>query len=121
MQISVKIQGLDELLSRLQNFTSSADDMIVQTMLNSATENIIVVAKALAPKRTGALADSIEARPGDEPREILIVAAKSYAPYLEFGTRYIPEGKFTFLRPAIQEGIDRLIGDLQRMFQEVLQ
>lgn len=120
MQISVTIQGLDELVSRLQDFTSSADQMIQETLLDSATENIVAVAKALAPVRTGALRDSIEALPGEEPSQILLVATKFYSVFLEFGTRYIPEGKYTFLRPAIQEGLDALTQALTEMFQEEL-
>ncbi len=120
MQISVTIQGLDELTARLQDFTSSADDMITRTMLESATENIVAVAKALAPVRTGALRDSIDALPGEEPAQILLVATKFYSVFLEYGTRFIPEWKFTFMRPAIQEGLDALIQSLAEMFQAEL-
>ncbi len=120
MQISITVQGLDELTARLQDLTSSADDLITQTMLDSATENIVAVAKALAPVRTGALKESIAATPGELPSQILLVATKFYSVFLEYGTRYIPEGKFTFMRPAIQEGLDSLIQAVAEMFQREL-
>lgn len=113
MEISVSVKGLDSLISKLRGFTTSADQIIQETMLESAEQHIVVVAKALAPFKTGALRESIAALPGEEPLQILIVADKFYARFLEYGTRFIPEGKFTFLRPAIEEGYENLVSDLQ--------
>jgi hypothetical protein len=45
----------------------------------------------------------------------LLVAEKFYAVFLEFGTRYIPEGKFTFLRPALQEGVEKILADIEQL------
>lgn len=150
LQFSIQIEGLDTLSSKFQDFAEQAADMVTQTMLDSANENIIVVAKALVPKRTGALAGAIEALPGEEPMQILIAAEKFYAPFLEYGTspheivaksakalhwvsggaNYfaksvqhpgIPAGKFAFIGPAIEEGIAQLVKDVQNMIGEELQ
>ncbi len=103
-------------------------------------KNVVVVAKALAPKRTGLLTASISAVPGEGPMEVDLIADKFYAPFLEYGTRPhviqasnanalrfeignqvifaksvqhpgIPEGKFSFMGPAITEGLDQVIAE----------
>ena len=120
LEIAVPIQGLSELVTGLRDFTSQADQFIQDTLLESAKVNIVVVAKALAPKRTGALRASIEAVPVGDPLTVDLIAERPYAKFLEFGTRYIPEGKFTFLRPAIQEGIEKVVLDLQNAILDKL-
>src|SRR5579875_2194197 len=142
MRIIVSIEGLDDLGKRFRDFTSEADQLIQEKMLDSAIENIVTVAKALAPKKTGALEASIEARLGEEPNQIEIVSDKFYAPFLEYGTKPheidassaralhwakdgqdffaksvqnpgTEEGKFSFIGPAIQEGLDKLAEDVK--------
>ena len=120
LEIAVPIQGLSELVTGLRDFTSQADQFIQDTLLESAKVNIVVVAKALAPKRTGALRASIEAVPVGDPLTVDLIAERPYAKFLEFGTRYIPEGKFTFLRPAIQDGIEKVVLDLQNAILDKL-
>lgn len=112
LEIAVSPYGLSGFIERFRNFTSEADQLIQETLLESAKVNIVVVAKSLAPKKTGALRASIDAIPGENPLLIELVADRPYARFLEFGTNYIPEGKFSFMRPAIQEGIDRVVHDL---------
>ena len=108
------------MIERLRNFTTEADQFIQETLLESAKVNIVVVAKSLAPERTGALRNSIDAIPGNEPMSIKLTADRPYAKFLEYGTRYIPEGKFTFMRPAIQEGIEKVVQDLQNAILDKL-
>jgi HK97 gp10 family phage protein len=121
LEINVRIDGLDELITKLRDFTSQADSIIQETMLESAKVNIVTVAKTLAPFRTGALRASIDAFPsGESPMAVNVVADRSYAKYLEFGTRYIPEGKYSFLRPAVQEGIEQLLQDVKNAIGEAL-
>jgi Bacteriophage HK97-gp10, putative tail-component len=85
--ITIQIQGLSELQDRFANFREIVPDLIKETMLESATENIVVVAKTLAPKKTGTLQNSISAVDSGNVNEILIVADEFYAPFLEYGTR----------------------------------
>jgi HK97 gp10 family phage protein len=141
---------LSELQAKFANFKENVPDLIKQTMLESAMENIVVVAKTLAPKKTGALQNSISAVDSGNVNEILVEADEFYAPFLEYGTRAhliqvrsaralhwtkggqdffaksvmhpgIPAGKFAFIGPAIEQGIDKLIQDLQTKINEVLQ
>jgi HK97 gp10 family phage protein len=149
MRITIHVQGLSELQDKFANFKENVSDLIKQTMLESATENIVVVAKTLAPKKTGALQNSISVVDSGRVNEILIVADEFYAPFLEYGTRAhliqarsskalhwtkggqdffaksvmhpgIPAGEFSFIGPAIEEGIDKLIQDLQARINELL-
>jgi hypothetical protein len=115
MQINFEVSGLDEIVQKCSSFNSNAPTLIQQRILESVQENVLPVAKALAPKKTGALVASIDAMPGPQAPNVLLVAEKFYAPFLEFGTRYIPEGKFTFLRPALQEGVQKIVSDIEEL------
>ncbi|MHB2036975.1 MAG: HK97-gp10 family putative phage morphogenesis protein [Nitrososphaerales archaeon] len=145
--MSISAVGLSELLDKFRSFTAEADQIIQNKMLESVTENIVVVAKSLAPKRTGALEQSIEAVAGDDPMSVILMARKKYAGYLENGTRPhtivatnakalafkingrvvfarsvqlpgIPRGKFSFLRPAIEVGKDKVASDIANVIIE---
>jgi HK97 gp10 family phage protein len=114
MQIQFEVSGLDEIVQKTQAFNSDALSLIQQAILQSIEEAVIPIAKSLAPVRTGALRESIGAAPG-EPPIVYVEATKFYAPFLEFGTRYIPEGKYSFLRPAMQEGMEAIVQAIERV------
>lgn len=148
MQIQFEASGLDEIVRKCTSFNSDAAALIQQTILDTVEANVIPIAKALAPKKTGALVASISALPLAPPN-VSLVADKSYAPFLEFGTRPhtitaraggvlhwiskegkgmfaksvhhpgIPEGKFSFLRPALQEGVEDLVSAIEEMMVEL--
>lgn len=128
-------------------FKSDAPTLIQGTILDSVEKNVVPIAKALAPKKTGALVASISGIPSEAPN-VLLVADKFYAPFLEFGTRPyviqarsakalhwvsggldffaksvmspgIPEGKFSFLGPALQEGVEKIVADIEEMMVEI--
>jgi len=149
LNIRLIVSGLDENLEKLRSFTTQADQLIQDTMVESAQKNIAAVARSLAPKRTGALSGSIDVRPGSSPTTIELIADKFYAKFLEYGTRPhmiepsnakalhfevhghdvfakhaynpgIPSGKFSFMMPAIDQGIPQLLEDIQSMFNERL-
>ena len=147
--ILVKVAGVTELLEKFRSFTPSADQLIQETMLKSVTENIVTVAKSLSPKKTGALQQSIDAIAGVDPMSVLLIVGKPYARFLEYGTKPhsieatnakalafkvggktvfakrvqhpgIPEGKYSFLRPAIEEGKQKLLEDVAGMIIDQL-
>lgn len=118
-------------------------------MLASAEEHTIPLAQALAPKKTGALADSISAEETEETG-IALVADVAYAGYLEYGTRAhdiyprsakvlhwntggedmfakvvhhpgIPAGKYSFLEPAVEETIDDVAEDVVEALAEIIE
>lgn len=119
MQIQFEVSGLDEIVQKCSAFNSDAPTLIQQRILESIQENVVPVAKALAPRKTGALVASIDAMPAQQAPNVLLVAEKFYSVFLEFGTRYIPEGKFTFLRPALQEGVEKIVSDIGQLMIEI--
>jgi hypothetical protein len=149
LQVFIVISGLSSLAAKFREFAGQAEDIITQVMLDSANENIIVVAKSLAPKKTGQLAGSIEAIPGEKPMQILIRSDRFYARFLEYGTKAhlivprnakslhwvsgdvnyfaksvqnpgIEQGKFSFIGPAIAEGIEQLVRDVLSIVEREL-
>ena len=149
MQIAFKVQGLKEIVQRCQAFNEHAPELIQEKILESVQENVVPISKALAPKKTGKLVASIEAVAGEIP-SVLLQADKFYAPFLEYGTTAhliesssakalhwtkggqdffakrvlnpgIPFGKFTFLEPALQEGIEAVFKDIEQLMIQILQ
>ena len=148
LNVSIVSIGLSDLLEKSRSFTSEADQLIQEKMLESVNENIVSVARSLAPKRTGALQDSIGAEAGDDPMSVILYASRSYAGYLESGTvphRIEPRdakalafqinGKTVFaksvqhpgipshpfLRPAIEVGKAKVAQDLAGVIIEQLE
>lgn len=145
--INISAAGLSDLLDKFRSFTAEADQIIQNKMLESVSENIVVVAKSLAPKRTGALQQSIEAVAGDDPMSVLVVATKPYSVFMEFGEKPhtiqannakalafkingqtvfaksvqhpgIPRGRYSFLRPAVEVGKDKVASDIASVIIE---
>ncbi len=146
LSVSITINGLDELAGRFQAINKEA---VQQALLESVNQRIIAVAKAIAPKRTGALQASIRAEPADDGLSVNIIADKPYSKYLEFGTKPhlieatnakalhfaingkdvfaklvmnpgIPQDKFAFIRPAIEGALSDVIDQLIVFFREEL-
>lgn len=118
--VSTGAANIKRLLDACPQVSAEADQRLQEALLNSVDSNIVVVAKSLAPKKTGALQASIRVQPGETPMSVLMIADKFYAPFLEYGTRYIPEGKFSFLRPAIAMQLDKVIEDVANSLIEQL-
>ena len=85
--VTITSTGLASLLNKFRSFTSQADQIIQDKMLESVKENIVAVAKSLVPKKTGALQASIDAITGDDPLSVLLVAQRNYSRWLEYGER----------------------------------
>ena len=114
------------------------------------SENIVSRRKDSSSQENRCTSKQHRAVDSGNVNEILIVADEFYAPFLEYGTRAhliqarsvkalhwtrggqdffaksvmhlgVPAGKFSFIGPAIEQGIDKLIQDLQTKINEVLQ
>ncbi|MHB8565723.1 MAG: HK97-gp10 family putative phage morphogenesis protein [Nitrososphaerales archaeon] len=118
--VNISVNGLDSLIETFRSFSTQADQLLQDALLDSVNKNIVVVAKTLAPKKTGALEQSISVQRRETPTSVLLVADKPYAGFLEYGTKYIPEGKFSFLRPASAIGKGAVVEDLAALFEENL-
>ena len=75
-------------------------DTIIKQMLLKTSEDIVEIAKDLAPVRTGKLRDSIQILAQDE-KNITIGTDCGYGAYVELGTPN--EGARSFLRDACSE------------------
>lgn len=90
----------------------------------ACASRIVQRAQALVPVRTGALRNSIQvenprATPLGETgfREIIVSAGMFYAPFIEFGTRFMASRPY--LRPAAEGERDRYTGIIARIGNEL--
>jgi|TARA_R110002020_G_scaffold21850_9_gene74082 HK97 gp10 family phage protein len=98
---------------RWKNVESELNDVI-----QVAARNIESRAKQLVPRKTGATANSIEARPQGE-MEWRVGPTTDYAPFLEFGTVYMKERPYLIPsaeheRPRVSKAVTELVKKLER-------
>lgn len=91
MSVSVKFEGLEEVLEALKE-VEDVDG--VRAALGKACAVVERTAKQKAPKDTGALRNSIqsEVREGGGELQGVIFTPLEYAPYVEYGTGLFAEG-----------------------------
>ena len=78
----------------------------IEKAVRETAEEIAAIAFQLAPKRTGAMADSIKAVQQSANAAWMVVVGKDYARFPEFGTQY--QAAQPFLRPAVYAVKNRL-------------
>lgn len=78
----------------------------VQDVVYDTAVEVREIAKQLAPKRTGFMADSIRIANSIAVEELRVVVGADYARFVEFGTRF--QASQPFLRPAINSVKGRL-------------
>ena len=122
MSAEIKLEGLDEVLYKLDKISSNAN---IEEALGTCCALVEKSAKQKAPKDTGALRRSITSKV--EGNQGIIFTPLEYAPYVEYGTglfaesggrKDVPwnyqddEGKWhstsgqkpqPFMRPALEE------------------
>ena len=122
MSAEIKLEGLDEVLYKLDKISSNAN---IEEALGTCCAVVEKSAKQKAPKDTGALRRSITSKV--EGNQGIIFTPLEYAPYVEYGTglfaesggrKDVPwnyqddEGKWhstsgqkpqPFMRPALEE------------------
>lgn len=96
----VKIDGIAELVHKLEDFKRNVSARIIKSALRAAAEVIAAEAKVLAPKDSGQLAESIAAVPlrnrGGQIRygvmtgERFFVGDTFYGGFWEFGFKKLP-------------------------------
>lgn len=106
----IKVNGLAELEKKLQrNATMSDVKQIVR--LNGAELN--VNAQRKAPVDTGFLRRSIVFQLASMGFEARVFATADYAPYLEWGTRFM--AAMPFMGPAFRIQKEKFKSDMQRL------
>lgn len=109
MSITTRIRGKDKLLARLKSLSKTIESDLGMAA-NEAADEMVVVARRLAPKRTGALAKSIAATYGGQmtpphsqpggstlvpPTAAMVTAGNDEVRYphlVEFGSAPHPQG-----------------------------
>lgn len=84
--MSVEVQGLDELLLKLEGISDASN---IEEVLGKACAIVERAAKEKAPKGTGELRRSITSKV--ENFEGVVYTPLEYAPYVEFGTGLFAE------------------------------
>jgi len=64
----VKVEGLSELIKGLEAIGEGLDNKVIKSILTDAAEPIVATMKALCPKKSGRLADSIGLIGNDNPK-----------------------------------------------------
>ncbi|WP_071884449.1 HK97-gp10 family putative phage morphogenesis protein [Hymenobacter sp. APR13] len=110
MGISVKLQGADNLKTKLQAYLISTPKR-VQIAVDTYGYEVESTAKQLVRVDTGLLRSSISyQRDGSFKGEVTVNAA--YAKYIEFGTRKMPA--YPFLNPAVQQHRAAFLANLKQ-------
>lgn len=86
MSAEIKIEGLDEILYKLDKISSNAN---IEEALGTCCAVVEKSAKQKAPKDTGALRRSITSKV--EGNQGIIFTPLEYAPYVEYGTGLFAE------------------------------
>ena len=84
------IEGEEKVARAFDELADRAED--VRAVNEQLGEIGVDAAQRAAPKRTGELVESISAEVGDEAGEL--VATAGHAPFVEFGTIYMPATPF---------------------------
>lgn len=108
--MSFEISGADALLSKLNKIANYAD---VKTAVKVNTVELTAAAIRNAPVDTGALSRSIVPEVTDLVGRVVPTA--EYAPYVEYGTRYM--GAQPFIGPAFQTQSVKFLNDLRRLMK----
>lgn len=117
MKVTVTLQDAPRLCARLRKLPVVMAAAMPQTMSHAA-EMVAETARELAPRRTGALSDSIVVA-RDVGNDALRVEARApYAAYVEFGTVRRPARPF--LGPAIQTSRAAIVQEFARALRRAL-
>jgi HK97 gp10 family phage protein len=98
--IRVRVEGMSALRRALLNVDAEGRRTVQREVFRSLL-NVQRRAKERCPVDTGRLRNSIAIEPADEGLSGTVGTNVEYAPYVEFGTRYMPAQPF--LLPAIEE------------------
>lgn len=110
MARSVQIKGIDKLQKKLRKSATMAD---VKTVVRTNGIEMNRTASRLAPVDTGFLRRSIVFAIADGGLTATSTAGAEYAPYLEYGTRFMSAQPF--MRPAYNQQKAKFKSDIGRL------
>lgn len=101
--ITMKVAGKTALERRLRRLPKSAGKHVGKAAMAGA-EELADKARQFAPRKSGKLARSIEAKPGSDHLRAEVVVGEHYGRFVEGGTRPHNLGKGQHLRKGKQRG-----------------
>lgn len=110
MARSIQIKGIDKLQKKLRKNVTMAD---VKTVVHTNGIEMNRTASRLAPVDTGFLRRSIVFAIADGGLTATSKAGAEYAPYLEYGTRFMSAQPF--MRPAYNQQKAKFKSDMGRL------
>lgn len=110
MARSIQIKGIDKLQKKLRKNATMAD---VKTVVRTNGIEMNRTASRLAPVDTGFLRRSIVFAIADGGLTATSTAGAEYAPYLEYGTRFMSAQPF--MRPAYNQQKAKFKSDMGRL------
>lgn len=110
MARSIQIKGIDKLQKKLRKNATMAD---VKTIVRTNGIEMNRTASRLAPVDTGFLRRSIVFTIADGGLTANSTAGAEYAPYLEYGTRFMSAQPF--MRPAYNQQKAKFKSDMGRL------
>ena len=96
--MSIKISGADKLSDALKHAQKMVD---VKACISKHGADLNKVMVEKAPVKTGFLRRSIKLSKGDDGMSVTVEPTAEYAPYLEYGTRFMKE--HPFVKPALEK------------------
>jgi len=95
-QITIKVNGIPEALSKLKKYQFKKKEQIKQELIKGAFR-VEALAKDNVPVDTGRLRGSITVNPSDIALLVTRVGSDvKYAPYVEFGTKVMEARPYLF-------------------------
>ena len=108
--MSIKISGADKLSDALKHAQRMVDVKACVSK-HGADLNKVMVEKA--PVKTGFLRRSIKLSKGNDGMSVTVEPTAEYAPYLEYGTRFMRERPF--VKPALEKVKPKFIRDVKKI------
>lgn len=117
--MGITVKGLDKLQAKLRdNVTLDDVKRVVQKNGADLTRTMKAQTKVAYVKgySTGDTASSINLRPEDGGLTAVVEATTDYAPYVEYGTRYMaPE---PIAQPSLDKVRPKFLNDLERLMKK---
>lgn len=110
--MSIKISGADKLSEALKNSQRMVD---VKACISKHGADLNKVMVEKAPVKTGFLRRSIKLSKGDDGMSVTVEPTAEYAPYLEYGTRFMKE--HPFVKPALEKVKPKFIRDVKKIMK----
>ena len=108
--MSIKISRADKLSEALMHAQKMVD---VKACISKHGADLNKVMVEKAPVKTGFLRRSIKLSKGDDGMSVTVEPTAEYAPYLEYGTRFMRERPF--VKPALEKVKPKFIRDVKKI------